>query len=300
MQKKQNHYQKTTFVFYLILFFLPSLAGAPLIEDITIGTTTITLPFVSHDVNIQSVILSGILFLTGGYLCFLGGIHQRLTIFIIGFYVGSNLTYVILLNAKEDYGINTDTLFLTMTIVVGILTGRLLLCSFFLAVYLVGALMGYFSALWLLSWATNGLIQTNWGRAILILGSVLVGVVMVAFFERLLMMVATAFIGSFAIFIGLDVYVMTGFAESVITFLHAWKSTATTDSIVASAKTSSSMVIAEATPQLRGMLVGCLGLAVLGTLIQFGQLRRRSHPPKIFKQAPQACNQLHPYDGYKY
>lgn len=241
-----------------------------------------------HDVNTQSIILSALLFLTGGYLCFLGGIYQRLTIFTIGFYAGSNLTYVILLNANFDGGTNTDTIFLVITVVVGILTGRMLLCCFFLAVYLVGALVGYFSALWLLSWVTNGLIQSNWGRAILIIVFVVVDMVLVAFFERLLMMVATAFIGSFAVFIGLDVYLTTGFAESVMSFLRAWKTTAETSSLSSSAKTTSIIVIAEATPQLRGMLIGCLGLALIGTLVQLCQLRRKS-------ATSTACNQLHPY-----
>jgi hypothetical protein len=241
-----------------------------------------------HDVNTQSVILSVILFLTGGYLCFAGGIYQRLTIFTVGFYAGSNLTYVILLNAKIDRDMNADTLFLVVTIMVGILTGRMLLCCFFLAVYLVGVLMGYFSALWLLSWVTNGLIQSNWGRAILIIVFAVVGMVLAAFFERLLMIMATAFIGAFAIFIGLDVYLMTGFAESVMNFLRAWKTTAATSSLSSSAKVTSSMIIAEATPQLRGMLIGCLGLALIGALVQFCQLRRKS-------PLTTACNQLHPY-----
>lgn len=219
--------------------------------------------------------LSVVLFLTGGYLCFLGGVHQHFTMFIVGFYVGSNVAYIILLNVKEDYGSNTETILLVVSVVVGILAGLILSCCFFLAVYLVGALLGYFTALWLLSWVTNGLIQTNWGRAILIIVFVIVGIILMAFFERFLMVVATAFIGSFAIFIGVDIYVKTGLAETVINFLQARSAT----------------VITEATPQLRGMLGGCLGLAIVGALIQYCQLRRRSQPPPTW-------NQQHPYGRY--
>ncbi|CAO3583525.1 unnamed protein product [Absidia cylindrospora] len=195
--------------------------------------------------------------------------------FIVGFYVGSNVAYIILINAKDDYGSNTATILLVVSVIVGILAGLLLSCCFFLAVYLVGALLGFFAALWLLSWVTNGVIQSNWGRAILIIVFVIVGIVLMAFFERILMVIATAFIGSFAIFIGIDVYLKTGFVESVISFLRA----------------RSTSIIAEATPQLRGMLGGCLGLAIVGALIQFCQLRRHSQPPPTW-------NQRHPYGQY--
>ncbi|KAI8099812.1 uncharacterized protein BX664DRAFT_322183 [Halteromyces radiatus] len=275
---KQQQFQRLLYILSiasLLLSFLPLLEGAPLVPRDPTDTSTVTLPFTNYNVSVQSIVLTVILFITGGYLCFLGGVHQHFTMFIVGFYVGSNVAYIILLNAKEDYGSNTETILLVVSVVVGILAGLLLSCCFFLAVYLVGALLGYFAALWLLSWVTNGLIQSNWGRAILIIVFVIVGVILMAFFERILMVIATAFIGSFAIFIGVDIYVKTGFAESVINFLRARSVT----------------LIAQATPQLRGMLGGCLGLAIVGALIQFCQLRRRSNPPPTW-------NQQYPYGRY--
>ncbi|KAI8340827.1 hypothetical protein BC941DRAFT_418282 [Chlamydoabsidia padenii] len=277
MSKQQQFQRLLLFlsIASLLLSFLPLLEAAPLVARAPTDTTTVTLPFLDRTVTVQSIVLSVILFITGAYLCFLGGVHQHFTMFIVGFYVGSNVAYIVLLNAKADYGPNTETILLVVSVVVGILAGLLLSCCFFLAVYLVGALLGYMVALWLLSWVTNGLIQTNWGRAILIIVFVIVGIILMAFFERILMVIATAFIGSFAIFIGVDIYTKTGLAESVISFLQA----------------RSTSVIAEATPQLRGMLGGCLGLAIVGSLIQFCQLRRHSQPPPTW-------NQQHPYGRY--
>lgn len=178
--------------------------------------------------------------------------------FIVGFYVGANIAYIILTNAKADYGSNTQTILLVVSIVVGILAGGLLCCCFFLAVYLLGALLGYIAALWLLSWVTNGLIQSNWGRAILIVCFIIAGVVLMAFLERPMFVIASAFIGSFAIFCGIDVYLKTGFLELIDQFLHA----------------KNLNVLIEVTGPLRGMLGGCLGLAIVGCLIQWCMIRR--------------------------
>lgn len=192
--------------------------------------------------------------------CPLLGVYQKFTMFIVGFYVGANVAYIILTNAKSDYGSNTDTILLVVSIVVGVLVGGLLCCCFFLAVYLLGALLGYMVALWLLSWNTNGVIQSDWGRAILIICFVIAGIVLMAFLERPMFMVATAFIGSFAIFCGIDVYVKTGFLQLVNEFLHA----------------KNVDVLVEATPQLRGMLGGCAALTIVGVLIQWCISRRDS------------------------
>ncbi|KAI8067984.1 hypothetical protein BC940DRAFT_300037 [Gongronella butleri] len=263
--KSSQRYSQPAFYLYTIAAFLfamlPLLEAAPIVARDPSDTTTIT--FFGQAATVQTIVLSVILFISGAYLCFLGGVHQHFTMFIVGFYVGANVAYIILSNAKETYGSEstTQTVLLVVSVVVGILAGLLLSCCFFLAVYLCGGLAGFFLALWILSWTTNGVIQSNWGRAILIIVLVVVGIVLMIFFERPLMVIATAFIGSFAIFLGIDIYVQTGFAHAVTDFLHARTST----------------VIADATPQLRAMLGGCLGLAIVGGLIQWCQLRRHKN-----------------------
>lgn len=184
---------------------------------------------------------------------------QKFTIFIVGFYVGGNIAYIVLSNAKADYGDNTPTIILCVCIAVGLVLGALLSCCFFLAVYLVGALLGYIAALWLLSWSSNGLIQSNWGRAILIIVFVVVGVILIAFLERPIFVIASACVGSFAVFCGIDIYVKTGFLELVNRLLHA----------------KSLDGVTEANTALRGMLGGCLALAVVSCLIQWCCIRNR-------------------------
>ncbi|KAI9027670.1 hypothetical protein CLU79DRAFT_740217 [Phycomyces nitens] len=242
----------------LLLALVGSIASAsPLVPRQEPTDKTINLTIAGHTVSVHGIVLSVILFLTGAYLCFLGGVHQNTTMFLVGFYVGSNVAYIVLTNAKADYGENTATILLVVSVVVGLLAGLLLSCCFFLAVYLLGALLGYMAALWLLAWANNGLIETNWGRAILIVCFVIAGVILMAFLERPMIVIATAFIGAFAIFIGVDLYVKTGFVEAVETFLRV-----------------KNLGVFEATTQVRGMLGGTLGLALVGALLQWLLIRR--------------------------
>ncbi|KAI9299844.1 hypothetical protein BJ944DRAFT_273822, partial [Cunninghamella echinulata] len=229
----------------------------------------------SQSVTVHSIVLSIILFVTGAYLCFVGGVHQHFTMFIVGFYVGSNVAFIILTNARDDYGPNTATILLVVSIVVGVLAGLLLSCCFFLAVYLVGALLGYFVAIWLISIIGTDVFNETWKKVVLIIVLVIVGIVLIAFFERIIMVIATAFIGSFVIFVGIDLYIKTGFAESIVDIIRA----------------KSVDLIHQATPQLRGMLGGCLALSIVGCLIQWCQLRGHSNPPPTW-------NERHPYGRY--
>ncbi|KAI7904463.1 uncharacterized protein BX663DRAFT_535859 [Cokeromyces recurvatus] len=254
-----NKKNKTLFLYTLLsllVTFMGDFVTAAPIGDI--GSNSATITFAGHTVTVHGIVFSVILFVTGGYLCFLGGVFQNFTMFIVGFYCGANIAYIILTNAKADYGSHTDTILLVVSIVVGVIAGGLLCCCFFLAVYLLGALLGYMAALWLLSWNTNGLIQTNWGRAILIICFVIAGIVLMAFLERPVFIIGTAFIGSFAIFCGIDVYAKTGFLELIDQFLHA----------------KNLDLVVNATGALRGMLGGCLGLAIVGSLIQWCMIRR--------------------------
>ncbi|KAI8067637.1 uncharacterized protein B0P05DRAFT_552337 [Gilbertella persicaria] len=265
----------TTFLFTLISLMVTLMGDFVTAAPVTsVDGNSATFTFAGHTTTVHGVVFSVVMFVTGAYLCFLGGVFQNFTMFIVGFYVGGNIAYIVLTNAKADYGSNTNTILLVVSIVAGILVGGLLCCCFFLAVYLLGALLGYLVALWLLSWSTNGLIQTNWGRAILIVCFCIVGVILIAFLERPMFVIASAFIGSFAIFCGIDIYVQTGFLEMVNTLLHA----------------KNFDLAVNASSQLRGMLGGCLGLALVGCLIQWCCIRRDSSTYRGWRER-------HPYGG---
>ncbi|KAI9250783.1 hypothetical protein BY458DRAFT_524296 [Sporodiniella umbellata] len=251
--KKRNSVFDVLSIMWMLSAFLVN--AAPITTD---GTSTATINFVGHSVTVHGIVFSVIVFVTGAYLCFLGGVFQNFTMFIIGFYVGANVAYIVLTNAKADYGANSDTILLVVCIIVGVLCGGLLCCCFFLAVYLMGALLGYLAALWLLSWVSNGLIQSSWGRAVLIICFIIAGILLMAFVERVVFVIGSAFIGSFAIMCGVDIYVKSGFLELVNQFLHA----------------RSLNLLVDSTPTLRGMLAGTIALTAVGSLFQWCMIRR--------------------------
>jgi hypothetical protein len=195
---------------------------------------------------------------------------------LVGFWVGANVAYIILTNAKPDgYGSNTATILLVVSIIVGLLFGGLLACCFFLAIYLLGAFAGYMFALWIRAWASNGVIQTGWGRAVLIIVCVIVGVILMHFLEKFVFIIASAFIGAFLIMLGIDVYVKAGLLEAVSSLVHG---------------TTSVDALWEATPKLRGELAGVAILAIVGAIVQFMHGRRRS--------APMPWRDRYPYGQY--
>ncbi|KAI8975014.1 hypothetical protein BDB01DRAFT_728555 [Pilobolus umbonatus] len=242
----------------LLLSILVCLGEYVFAAPIEVGANGATIQFVGHQITVQGIVFSIVLFVTGAYLCFVGGVYQNFTMFIVGFYLGATVAFVVLNNVDEKLGDNSDTIMLVVCIVVGILAGGLLCCCFFLAVYILGILLGLFVASWILSWSSNGLIQTTWGRAILYICLGILGLVLMIFFERIIFVISTAFIGSFAIFLGIDVYAKTGLLELVKQMFRA---------------KSLSMAV-DATPQLRGMLGGVLGLAIVASLIQWLIIRR--------------------------
>ncbi|CAM0137294.1 hypothetical protein VKS41_005005 [Umbelopsis sp. WA50703] len=266
---RQLHF--LTALLALILAPLGSWAAPTTVDEVT-STVTGWI----HSVDAHTIVLSIFFLLTGLYLCFAGGVHQQTTVFLVGFWVGANVAYIILTNAKPDgYGSNTATILLVVSIIVGLLFGGLLACCFFLAIYLLGAFAGYMFALWILAWASNGVIQTGWGRAVLIIVCVIVGVILMHFLEKFVFIIASAFIGAFLIMLGIDVYVKAGLLEAVSSLVHG---------------TTSVDALWEATPKLRGELAGVAILAIVGAIVQFMHGRRRS--------APMPWRDRYPYGQY--
>ncbi|KAL1920916.1 uncharacterized protein VTP21DRAFT_11551 [Calcarisporiella thermophila] len=161
-----------------------------------------------------------VLICVGIYLCFFGYRFFKLTMFMIGLYTVSNLAAIGLLNSPAA---GNPSLILAVSLIVGAIAGLILCCCWHFGVYVLGGLAGYTVAMYLLAFKANGLIESSTGRGIFIAVFVLAGILLVIFLERPVVATATAFLGAFAFFLGVDFFARTGFADAVHSFLTGGK-----------------------------------------------------------------------------
>lgn len=198
------------------------------------------------NVSIHGYIVGIVAILTGIYFCFFGYRFFKITMFLAGFWLFSNLTYIGMARLGAS-----DTLTLIIAIIVGLLGGGLFACCWYFGLYILAALAGYVLALWILALKIGGLIEGNVGRAVFIAVLVVAAVILMWVFERLAVVLATSLVGAFLIMFGIDVFAHTGFAVAVQSFLDGGKFPDNVDT------------------KIYIMLVSTLVLAIIGILIQY-------------------------------
>ncbi|CAG8467332.1 8909_t:CDS:2 [Diversispora eburnea] len=206
-------------------------------------------------VTIQSVILGIILIVTGVVFCFFGRRIWRLTLFLLGFYIGCIFGWIILTNFEPDDGYGgsaSPTIMLVLSLVFGLVGGLLFVFCASIAIWLLGALAGYALAMFLLSWSSGGIIHSKTGQIIFIVIFALAGLLLTFFFEEHVIIIGTSFIGSYALFIGIDMFANTGFYNSVRAFMDG-----------------NHDIDYEANTKVYLMLVGMIVVFVIGALCQY-------------------------------
>ncbi|CAG8481077.1 4761_t:CDS:2 [Acaulospora morrowiae] len=227
----------------------------------------------SQKLSSHAIIIGIILIITGIIYCFFGRRIYHLTLFLLGLYIGSILGWIILTNnepASGYAGDNSDTVILIASLAIGFLVGLTFICLSTLAIHLLGALAGYSFAMFILSWSSNGIIQSKAGQIVLIVTFTVIGVILIHFFRDDVIIFGTAFIGSYAIILGVDMFAQTGFSDSVRTFLDG-----------------NHKVIYHATTKVYLMLVGMIGLFIVGGAYQhFRNRHAEFHPRKEHRNIP--------------
>ncbi|CAG8486346.1 6391_t:CDS:2 [Ambispora gerdemannii] len=211
-------------------------------------------------ITAHTVILGIILIIVGVIYCFFGRRFYRLTMFLLGFYVGSLITWVILTNAEPNngYGKAASVILLVVSLAVGLIIGLITMCCADLAVWILGGLAGYTVALFILALADNGIIHSKAGRIIFILIFIIAGFLLMFFFKNIMIILSTAFIGAYSIILGLDMFVRTGFKESVRLFMDG-----------------NHDIVYNATWKVYLMLAALLALFILGSIFQWSYHRDR-------------------------
>jgi len=207
-----------------------------------------------------------ILIVTGLIFCFFGRRVYRLTLFLIGFYIGTIIAMVALTNGEPTGGfgsknITSQTVILIVSLAVGFVVGLIFMCCSTVAIWFLGALAGYTFALFLLATKSDGLIQNKAGRIVFIIVLTILGLLLACFFKNTLIIIATAIIGAYAIILGIDLFAKTGFAQSIRSFMVGGNHN------IPDYNTNTKVYL---------MLAGMIGFFIVGSLFQF-RYHRKSH-----------------------
>jgi len=203
----------------------------------------------------HEIVAGIILIVTGLIFCFFGRRVYRLTLFLIGFYIGTIIAWIALTNGEPTGGFKgtaSQTIILIVSLAIGFIVGLIFMCCSSVAIWLLGALAGYAFALFILAWRSDGLIQSKAGRIIFIIVLTILGLLLACFFKNTLIILGTAFIGAYAIILGIDLFAKTGFSQSVGAFMDGNHNTTYT--------TNTKVYL---------MLAGMIGFFIVGSIFQF-------------------------------
>lgn len=229
-------------------------------------------------ITVSGTIVAIVLMVAGFLFAFFGHKFFKITLFLAGFYVFSTLAWIALRNAEpaNGYGTNAQWIYLGVAGAAGILGGGLFLCFWRLGFAAIGAIAGFYLAIFVLSWSSNGVISNGTGRTIFIVACVIVGIILTFFVERHVVIIGTAIVGSGSFFVGLDNFVNTGFSAAFTAFLSGKGHQALlgTDGY-------------QVSPKVYGMLAGTLAMMVIGACFQYYK-HRGSWVPKTHRPHYQA------------
>jgi hypothetical protein len=212
--------------------------------------------------------VAGILLIcTGAFILFFGQKAFKPILFFCGFYAFGVFTYA-LLNYLRTHGTinienNVGVIYFFAILGGGLLGGGFFLCLWKIGPFLFGGLLG----------AVVGLIflelpfTTTFSRTIriVILGVLIfIGIVLAGFFEKSILIVSTAVLGSYWFFCGGDVFLKTGFGSLVAAVSDKQKITMTVGTWL--------------------MMVGFILMSIIGSIVQFRTAREKERV--IYEPAP--------------
>lgn len=207
--------------------------------------------------SVEGKIIAAVAIVGGLALCFLGYRLFRFTLFIAGYILFSNLTFLALARLEPSNGYPArELVYLLAPIGLGILGGFLAYKLYRIGLSIIGFLGGAALAITILSFKDNGIIDSDTGRLLIIVAVGIVGAIVIQFIQKPVIVISTAIAGSYAFFFGIDVFIQTGFSQAVQRFAGGAQT-----SLGTFERSSSTAVI--------GMCAGVLILAIIGSVSQF-------------------------------
>jgi hypothetical protein len=184
-----------------------------------VDTTRLTAPRGEMRADPGSIILCIVMILVGLGYCFYGFKLFLPTMFVTGFIVFANVSLYILnlIKPMSTLEPNNRNTYLYVMLGVGVVGGALLVCFFNFGVWLIGIVFG----LALFSLTTSVLFLSSMiALAVMLVVCLIAGVVLIRFFERIIVISATALAGALVAVAGVDVVLNNGFIYDQLTRLN--------------------------------------------------------------------------------
>jgi hypothetical protein len=164
----------------------------------------------------QLVVVGVIALVAGLLFLFAGSRLVRPILFLAGLYVGATVAYTILTRAEplRPYANRQDVL-LGSSIAIGVVVGLLAIALVRVGLTLVGALGGFFLAMWIASWSAS--IYPSTAFLVILVLCIVAGAVAIHWAERHLFIWATSITGAYSFLFGVDVFADVGLGA----YLHA-------------------------------------------------------------------------------
>ncbi|CAH1764183.1 18407_t:CDS:2 [Entrophospora sp. SA101] len=182
--------------------------------------------------------------------------------------VAAYISYLILIEAQPQSGYTSEPsknslIILLVSLAIGFIVGMLLIWCATVAIWLLGLVSGWALANFILALADGGLIKHDIGRIVFIVTLATLGLILTCIYEDVIITLGTSFIGAYAMILGIDIFVNTGFLLSTRAFL-------------------------DKTPYATNqkvylMMGGLVGLFIVGLLVQFKFHRNIKFGPRRVK-----------------
>ncbi|KCV72554.1 hypothetical protein H696_00145 [Fonticula alba] len=230
-------------------------------------------------ISAEAIILGIVCILIGLLMTFAGYRLYKIVLFVAAFLLGYWVCYTIMVNANNDYGDNEDWILFGSSVGAGLLTAIVVMllvsCLVPLGLFVLGALGGFFLAIWILSFIDpNSAIHEDEWRWLFICGMMLLVGVLAAVLRKPIIVTTTAISGAFVLFYGIDQFAETGFADLVENVLNHGRD-------IQPGPLSDAEI---------AMLSCCAATAVLGIIVQIVTTRRLKNQERSKRSAYEMIN----------
>lgn len=185
-------------------------------QDVVLDKST---PRGTMRTDVKSIIVCLVMLGVGIFYCFFGFRMFVPTMFITGFYLAVNFAFPII-NKIEPFDTLQEpkkTIYFVVLIVLGIVAGYMLVWFYNCGIFVIGIAGGY--ALFMMLSTIIAVSQT-WAVIALLIICIILGVVLIHWFEKLVIISATALIGAVAIVMGVDVIINQGYTHDMMARLN--------------------------------------------------------------------------------